>query len=150
MIDESAVGRTGASYTVPVESGKVLEFARAVHGEDLVSDGDVVIPGTFLTTAVFFWQTPEANPLKPGDLDAQRVLHGEQEFVFHGPPPRPPATLRAQARISNVRRRDGKRGGTMTLVDITTEFRDEAGVLVAESRSTAVETAQPPVEKSEN
>lgn len=38
----------------------------------------------------------------------------------------------------------------MTLVDITTEFRDANGALVAESTSTAVETAQPPAESEES
>lgn len=105
MIEESAVGRAGAEFPVPVERGKVVEFARAVLGEDLVADDPSAVPGTFLTTAGFFWQTVEQTPLKPGDLNPQRVLHGEQEFVFYGMPPCPSQTLRARTRISNVRRR---------------------------------------------
>lgn len=143
MIDDSAIGRTGAPFRVPIERGKVLEFARAVRASDQVEDNRVVT-GTFLTTAGFFWQPAESNPLQPGDLDSQRVLHGEQEFVYHGPPPSSPATLIAQTSIGSVRTREGSRGGTMRLIDIVTEYRDETGALVAESRSTAVETARPP------
>lgn len=143
MIDDSAIGRTGAPFRVLIERGKVLEFARAVRASDQVEDNRVVT-GTFLTTAGLFWQPAESNPLQPGDLDSRRVLHGEQEFVYHGPPPSSPTTLIAQTSISSVRTREGNRGGTMRLIDIVTEYRDETGALVAESRSTAVETARPP------
>ena len=39
---------------------------------------------------------------------------------------------------------EGKRGGTMTFVEVVTEYRDMAGTVVAESRSTVIETSQAP------
>jgi hydroxyacyl-ACP dehydratase HTD2-like protein with hotdog domain len=74
----------------------------------------------------------------------RRVLHGGQEFIFHGPPPRAGTKLTAQTRIEDIYEKEGKRGGTMTFVVGVTEFRDEQGNLVAESRGTTIETGRAP------
>jgi hypothetical protein len=71
-------------------------------------------------------------------------LHGEEEYIFHGPPPRVGQALTVQARITDRYSKPGKRGGNMRFGTIVTEFRDETGVLVAEQRTTVVETARPP------
>ena len=42
------------------------------------------------------------------------------------------------------RHKEGKRGGTMTFVEVLTEYRDSSGAVVAESRSTVIETSQAP------
>jgi hypothetical protein len=74
-------------------------------------------------------------------MDPARGLHAEQEFVFHGPPPRAGDRLVGTSRITEVYDKQGKRGGTMTFVVMVTEFHDAAGRLVAESRLTGVETS---------
>jgi hypothetical protein len=44
------------SYTVPVERGKIREFAIATRSHDQAYLGaDAVIPPTFLTTAANIW-----------------------------------------------------------------------------------------------
>ena len=48
-----------------------------------------------------------------------------------------------QTRVADIYEKEGKRGGTMTFVVTVTEFRDEAGILVAEAKSTAIETGKP-------
>ena len=73
-------------------------------------------------------------------------MHAEQEFVFHGPPPRAGVRLTAQSRIERVFDKQGTRGGTLTFAVMLTEFRDEHGALVAEARMTGVETSQVPEE----
>jgi len=73
-------------------------------------------------------------------------MHAEQEYVFHGPPPRAGTTLTAQSRITEIYQKQGRRGGTLTFAVMVTEYRDETGRLVAEARLTGVETAQPPKE----
>jgi hypothetical protein len=70
-------------------------------------------------------------------------MHAEQEYVFHGPPPRAGATLTAQSRIDAVYQKQGRRGGVLTFAVLVTEFRDASGRLVAEARMTGVETARP-------
>lgn len=139
----SLIGTTGPDYEVLVERGKVMEFARATGSTSpaYLADAAPVIPPTFLTTAGLTWAPPEANLLARADLDLRRVLHGEEEYVFYGPPPRAGTTLRARPRIADVTEKVGRRGGTMTLVTLVTEFADSDGAVVAEQRTTAIETA---------
>jgi hypothetical protein len=146
-VDKSVEGNTGQPFRVVVEEGKVREFARATkstHPAYLVGDGPpAVSPVTFLASSAF-WQGPESSPWGEAKLSWERILHGEQEFTFPGPPPAAGTVLTAEARIDRVYEKEGKRGGTMTFVEMVTEYRDESGGLVAESRSTVIETSQAP------
>ncbi|MCU4182980.1 MaoC family dehydratase N-terminal domain-containing protein [Acidiferrimicrobium sp. IK] len=144
-MDTSLEGRTAAPFTMVVELGKVREFAAATKSTNPDYAGDPgdhpVSPGTFLMSAAF-WQKPENSPFFGVELNWHRILHGEQEFVFHGTPPRAGDVLTGVARIDRVYEKAGKRGGTMTFTESVTEFRNPAGELVAESRGTMIETSQ--------
>ena len=144
---KSLEGGTGKPFRVVVEEGKVREFARATKSSnpDYLGEGPATSPVTFLTSSAF-WQGPENSPWGDTPLNFERVLHGEQEFVFPGPPPPPGTVLNAEARIDKVYEKEGKRGGTMTFVEVVYEYRDESGAVVAESRSTIIETSQAPEE----
>lgn len=146
MVDKSAVGRKGSPFDMWVERGKIREFARATksaHPEYLDEEQPPITP-TFLQTSAF-WSPPTGdNPMRDVGMDLRRLLHGEQEFVFPGPPPRAGEQLTVQTRIESIEEKEGKRGGTMTFVRTVTEFRDAAGNLRAESKSTAIETGKPP------
>jgi len=144
MVDKSKVGLSDEPSTMPVERGKIREFARACKSTNpaYVEDRTPVSPPTFLTT-VNFWSRADQSPLARLDIDLRRLLHGGQEYVFHGPPPAAGTELTFQTRVDTIYEKEGKRGGTMTFVETVTEFRDAAGTLVAESRSTAIETGQP-------
>jgi len=74
----------------------------------------------------------------------RRLLHGEQEYVFPNGPPRAGARLTVQSRVESIYEKEGKRGGTMTFVITVTDFTDEHGEVVAQARSTAIETGRPP------
>jgi hypothetical protein len=82
-------------------------------------------------------------------MDLRRLLHGGQEYVFHGPPPAAGSELSVQTRVDEIYEKEGKRGGVMTFVVTVTEFRDAAGILVAEARSTAIETGRPATTKED-
>jgi hypothetical protein len=142
MVDSAAVGRTGEPFELPLERGKIREFARATFSADpaYLDDPQPVIPPTFLVTMAF-WSGPGTDPWEHVRMDQSRGLHAEQEFVFHGPPPRAGTTLTAQSRIEEITSKPGRRGGTLTFVTMVTEFRDAAGTLVAEAKLTGVETA---------
>jgi len=144
-MDKSLEGQRGKPFRVVVEEGKVREFARAVKSSNpAYMDGpQATSPATFLASSAF-WQRPEHSPWGDTRLNWQRILHGEQEFVFHGPPPAAGTELTAEARIDRVYEKEGKRGGTMTFVETVTEFRDSSGEMVAEARSTIIETGQAP------
>jgi len=124
-----------------LERGKIAEFARAVCSTNAayLSGERPPVPPTFLTTAVF-WEGEHGNPWEAVQMDQRRGLHAEQEFVFHGPPPRAGTRLSATSRITDIYEKPSRRAGTLTFVVMVTEFVDEEGRLVAESRLTGVET----------
>ena len=135
MVDRSALGATGTPFVLEVERGKLQEFARATFGRP--TD---VSPPTFLTTA-FHWQSGDSDPWDRVQMDPSRGLHAEQEFVFHGPPPKAGDRLVGTSRITEIYDKARSSGGTLTFVVMVTEFRDEAGALVAEAKLTGVETS---------
>jgi len=149
MVDKSKVGLTDEPATMPLERGKIREFAKACQsaGSAYGDDPTPPVPPTFLTT-VNFWMGSGTSPLAQLDIDLRRLLHGGQEYVFHGPPPRAGTDLTFQTRVDKIYEKEGKRGGTMTFVETVTEFRDPEGRLVAEARSTAIETGQAPTKGS--
>lgn len=135
MVDASALGATGTPFVLEVERGKLREFARATFAEP-----SEVAPPTFLTTA-FHWQSGDSDPWEQVRMDPSRGLHAEQEFVYHGPPPRAGDRLTGTSRIAEVYEKTNRAGKTLTFVVMVTEFRDDAGTLVAESKLTGVETS---------
>jgi MaoC dehydratase-like protein len=149
MVDKAALGAVGAPFEMDVERGKIREFARAIRSDDpaYFTGEHPPIPPTFLA-AMKFWQevVPGSNPWELVRMDQRRGLHAEQEYVFHGPPPRAGARLRGQSRIESIHEKQGRRGGTLTFAVMVTELRDESGRLVAEARLTGVETSKPPEE----
>jgi hypothetical protein len=125
--DSGADLSVGEPWEVVVERGKIAEFADSMLCDDPAYRGpDAVIPPTFLTSVRF---------------DRKRLLHGEQEFVFHAGLPVVGEVLIAQERIVDRFAKPGKRGGTMRFASVVTEYRDAAGTLVAEAKATFIETA---------
>jgi len=129
----------GQPWGVVVERGKIAEFADAMLSEDSAYRGpDAIIPPTFLTSAAR-WAPPGVR-VDVG-FDRKRLLHGEQEYTFHGELPAAGDVLTAQERIVERFSKPGKRGGTMRFATVVTEYRDVAGILVAEAKATFIETA---------
>ena len=98
MIDRDAVGAEGTPFEMRIEAGKIAEFARAVHAHHAAHAGETaVVPATFLTSQ-FFWEerVDDANPWHLAKMSQERGMHAEQEYVFHGPPPRAGDTLSAR------------------------------------------------------
>ena len=131
------------SYEVPIERGKIREFARATRTRHPAYEGvAAVIPPTFLTTARLSWEPTGESPSKALGFELARVLHGEEEYEFHGPPPRAGQTLTVPTRLGDTWEKEGRRGGAMRFAKVVTEFRDESGALVATQTSTLLETAK--------
>ena len=151
MVDKAANGAVGEPFTLDVERGKIHEFATATSSKNpAYFEGDnPVSPPTFLTT-MFFWEERinGSNPWSKVKMSQERGMHAEQEYIFHGPPPRAGTRLTCQSRIEKIFEKQGRRGGTLTFAVMVTEFRDETGKLVAEARLTGVETAKPPEEEA--
>lgn len=131
-------------FEMPIERGKVREFARAMLSRnDEYQSENPTIPPTFLTTARMVWEPAEDAVAKDLGFDLRRVLHASEEFVFHGPPPMAGQTLVCSSHVGDRWEKEGRRGGKLKFAVLVTEFRTPEGVLVAEQRSTSVETSVP-------
>lgn len=148
MADKSIVGKTGKPFSMPIEWGKVREFARAIKDPNPVyydpelakkECGGIPVPVTFLQTAAF-WQDAESSP-GMGGFDLRRILHGEQEFEFYKPI-FVGDVLTGQARVADLFEKEGGRGGKMTFLVVETEYKNQRGETVAVARSTLIETGQ--------
>jgi hypothetical protein len=147
MVNRAALGAEGTPFPLDVERGKIGEFARAVRSShpDHFTGDHPVIPPTFLTSQ-FFWEerVAGANPWALVEMSQERGMHAEQEYLFHGPPPRAGERLYCKSRITEILEKESRGAGTLTFVKMVTEFRDADGVLRAEAILTGVETGKPP------
>src|SRR5579871_471959 len=112
---------------MPVERGKVREYAAATAAARpaYLDDPNAPVPPTFLATVVFWTpigetlRAPEvlracAEACVPADLGA--LLSLEQEYVYHGPPPRTGETLQTAERLRDIRVKQARDGRAMVLV----------------------------------
>lgn len=130
-------------YQFPIERGKIREFAIATHSDHPEYFGPrPTVPPTFLTVAGLTWEPDDDRPAV--DIDQRRALHGEETYVFTGEMPRAGSLLSVRTRLDTEFTKQGKRGGQLRFVGVVREFRDEYGTLVAEQRSTAIETSHAP------
>ena len=129
----------GRPWELVVERGKIAEFAEAMLCDDPAYRGpDAIVPPTFLTTSGRW--APAGVRVAVG-FDRKRLLHGEQEYIFHGDLPAAGDVLTAQEKVVDRYSKPGKRGGTMRFATVVTEYRDAGGALVAEAKATFIETA---------
>ncbi len=148
LVEERAI-----EFELPVERGKVREFALAVGEDNPVffdpaearRQGlpDIVAPPTFTVTQL--WQVPreEREERLGARLDYGRVLHGEQEFVYERLPVAG-ELLRGVMRISRDFTKQGRRGGSMRFVTYESRFTDERGEEVLTALYTLIETGADP------
>jgi hypothetical protein len=96
---------------MPIERGKIREFARAIHATDPAYEGPgAITPPTFLTTAQTTWEPIDDSPLAAVGFSQARLLHGEEECVFHGRLPCAGEVLRVTARVAERFEKEGRRG----------------------------------------
>jgi hypothetical protein len=128
-----------------VELGKIREFARATKSTnpEYLKAENPVAPATFLVTSSFWQDAPPRRAGASGE-GYERLLHGAQEFVFFGEPPRAGTVLSVQSRPGPEYEKTGRRGGVMKFRELITEYRDQDGTLVAEAHGTIIETSQAP------
>ncbi|MEE2960267.1 MAG: MaoC family dehydratase N-terminal domain-containing protein [Myxococcota bacterium] len=150
MLNKDADGKTGEKFIMEIERGKIYEFAEATQTQhpDYMSPEAPIIPPTFLTSQ-FFWEEriKDSNPWHLVEMGQERGMHAEQEYIFHGPPPKAGTRLYCQSRIDNMYEKKSRNGGMLHFASLVTEFRDKSGKLVAEAKMTGVETEKPPEAK---
>jgi len=132
----STTSEIGVDYEVPIERGAIRSFAKAMQSRSSAYEGEgAIIPPIFLISA---WQwAPEGGRVRHG-IPRARLLHGEQEFIFHGKLPTVGETLMAREQISERFEKQGRRGGIMEFVVIVTQFSNSGGDIVAEMKSTFI------------
>ena len=150
MPAEDAIGLTGPEYEMDIERGKIRDFARAMSAPlpEFIDAPRPLIPASFLITAAYSWgyslERPRGTVFEQIDHDLSVPLHAEESFRFHGALPRAGERLHCRASLENVWRKQGGRGGDLTFLTMLTEFRNPAGELLAEERSTTVTTENAP------
>jgi hypothetical protein len=148
MADESLIGKILGKASLPVERGKIREFARAIQddnplfrGRDAASAAgfaDVPAPLTYSVVQSHF--SEGLNLASDLDLDLARVLHGQSAWIYHRTPVAGDV-LSGETVVANVFKKPGKQGGEMTFVEIETTYRDEGGEPVITEKMTVIETA---------
>ena len=144
MVDRSAIGRSLTPVHASVEPGRLRYFVDTLGERNPVYRDDaaataagysaIPIPPTYL----FCLEMMDAEkPFEFFDLlqvDIARVLHGEQRFIYHAPAI-VGDTLTFHSRVSDV---VDKKGGALTIVDVTTDVTNQRGERVAEAVRTIV------------
>lgn len=132
-----------------IEAGKVEEFARAIKEDNpafrdeeaAAEQGFDAIPAplTFARVSTFpRYRVVEGRGIDIG-FRQEYAIHGEQEYEYERPV-RVGDTLTGETTLTDVYQREGGRGGTMTIAELETEYRDQDGDLVLTERSTVLET----------
>jgi acyl dehydratase len=148
MPDQSIVGKETARLSFPIDRSKVAELAKAFGDDDPVwSDTDAARGAGFegiptpptVTVLMDHWRSGGVQALV-GDLglDLARVLHGESAWEYLTPV-RAGDELTAVSTVADVTTREGKRGGTMTLIKSATEFTNQRGELAVRRTDTLIE-----------
>lgn len=94
-------------------------------------------------TARLIWEPLGESVLDLVGFDLSRMLHGEEEYLFYGEPPKAGDALYVSTLVADRWERDGKRSGRMRFALVVNQFRSPDGRLVAEQRTTMIETAPP-------
>jgi acyl dehydratase len=152
MTDPDIAGTELDTVRFPVERSKLAELARAFQDDDPAwfdptaarAAGFARIPAPPTATVLAdHWRSDGAltGALALG-LDVARLLHGEASWEYLVPV-RAGDELASTARVVDVTTREGRRGGTMTLITIETAFTNQDGAVAVIRRDTLIETAPP-------
>lgn len=147
MAGPELVGTVIDEVSFPVEEGKIREFAIAIGDPDAAyrdpgsarAAGHPAVPAppTFVVVAGH-WRDQAAMVATLG-VDIRRVVVGEAAWEYHAPI-YAGDRLTAERVVESVTQRPGRRGGTMTLIAIVAEFRNQRGELCVRQRDTVIET----------
>jgi acyl dehydratase len=148
MIDPNIVGTQIDEISFPIDRSKVAELARALGDHDpawhdpqaaAAAGFDAVPTMPTVTVLVDHWRAGGvAGLVEAIGADLPRILHGEAEWHYLSPV-RMGDTLSARQIVKDVTRREGKRGGAMTLIKIDTEFTNQRGELAVRRTDTLIE-----------
>lgn len=138
---QQLIGKVLFEYDMPVERGKIREFAAATGANDpAYQDANAPVPPTFLASSMH-WEPQNPTLAELLGLDLGRVLQGGQEYVFVGPVLRAGDDLHAETSVESVTHKQSGRGAAMTIIVVLTRFTRDDGTVAAEGRATVIERA---------
>jgi acyl dehydratase len=139
-VTKEHIGLATEPYKVDVEKGHIRRFCQAIGDENPLFLDEPAASGSAyegliapLTFSVALSDETAAFPL---ELDVRRMLHGEQEFIYHKPL-RPGNSYTAQMKVADVYEREGK-SGKMQFIVLDTEFWDDSDELAVVSRTNII------------
>jgi hypothetical protein len=141
-------GQKSAPIRCPLDRSKLAELARAFHDDDPVwyeeaaaatagFDG-VPAPPTVGVLADHWREGGVHELIAIAGLDPERVLHGEISWEYMQPL-RMGDELTATTALGEITTREGKRGGTMRLATVETDFVNQRGELALRRRDVLIE-----------
>ena len=144
-MDHLTPGTTVDDVLLPIEAGKIREFARATGTEDAVhvdvsaaraaGHPAVVAPLTFPVTTAHL--RDQARFVERLGLDIARIVMGEVSWEYRRPL-HAGDVLHAHRTVESDTERESRRG-RMRLVGLVTEFTTEDGEVVLVQRETLIE-----------
>lgn len=147
---EDLIGKEFPPFEMPVERGKIREFAMAIGDDNPIyrdpaygaqsEFGGPIAPPTFTTTKNFWRQGGSGSEL--AGLDPHFRLHGEEEYEYFKPI-LSGDTLTCRSKITEAYEKPGKRGGKMTFIVFEYSFYNQKGEMVLVSRTTSIHTEGP-------
>ena len=148
MVDPSLVGKQIGETTFPIDRSKLAELARAFGDTDPVwhdppaaqaAGFDAVPAPPTVTVLAAHWREGGVPGMVAAiGADLSRVLHGESEWEYFVPV-RMGDTLTSRDIVADVTQRQGKRGGTMTMIKIQNEFINQRGELAVRRTDILIE-----------
>jgi hypothetical protein len=150
MVDMNMAGVKFGEFELPVERGKIKEFAGAILDPNPIYRDvayarergfeSVIMPVTF--PATFAFHLPSENliveMMQKLEMNLATSVHGEAEFIYERPIVAG-ETLIGVISIGDIYEKEGKRGGKMTFVEMTVTFSDESGKQVAVVKNVFIE-----------
>jgi len=144
---QDLIGKEFPPFEMPIERGKIREFAKAILDDnpiytDLTYGANskfkgILAPPTFTATKAF-WRQGESVSERTG-LDSHFRLHGEEEFEYHKPI-LAGDVLTCRSKITEAYEKPGKRGGKMTFIVSEFTFYNQKKEKVLVSRTTTIHT----------
>ncbi|MBQ0854524.1 MaoC family dehydratase N-terminal domain-containing protein [Streptomyces sp. BH-SS-21] len=133
-----------------VERGKILEFVRATFTDDPVhtdpglaaENGFSGAPATATHVVVAGHHRDQRTFVERLGLELSRVVVGSVDWTYRRPLVAGD-TLRGTRRVVGDETREGRRGGTMRLITLETEFVDGRGELAVTQREVLIERGRP-------
>ena len=145
-LDKSFIGKTFPPFTYEVDKSKIRELVLALGEDDPIFWDDeaaragglsgLVAPPTFPTLFKMWGEGGNRALVQAMGGDPLRVLHGEEEYEYHGFI-RPGDLITGQSTVISLEEKEG-RSGRFEIVVVKTEYRNQRAELAVVARSTIV------------